>query len=209
MFTPITEPPAILHLLGAAAWPNTDQSRARKAATLAISVYSGHFRDQGTPYIHHPLAVVALLRVELAVTSPDTLLLGLLHDALEISPESEPLLTTHLGQYFVEHLRAMTPDHRLAQRGKRHGDEAAWRAKTARLDPELLLVRLADRIHNLRDLRNSPNINRRAQFVAALTEFYLPLAETSRSPNTQLNAARSLLRAEYERYHQHGREAHA
>jgi GTP pyrophosphokinase len=94
----------------------------------------------------------------------------------------------------------MTPDHRLDQRPKQPTDETAWHAKTARLDPEALLVRLADRIHNLRDLRNSPNSDRRERFLTTLTGFYLPLARTSRSLTTHLDAAYALLRAEHDRH---------
>lgn len=203
------EPTAILYALGASAWSEADRVRAEKALVLASTVYAGHTRDQGTPYIDHPLAVVTILRTELAVTAPDTLLLGLLHDALEVSPSAGPLLTACLGKDFVTILRAMTPDHRLDQRTKRLGDEAAWRAKTAGLGPEPLLVRLADRIHNLRDLRNSPDTGRRERFVTALIEFYLPLANSTRLASTQLDAACSLLQAEYERYQQRAAEASA
>ncbi|WP_308343643.1 HD domain-containing protein [Streptomyces sp. MK37H] len=194
------ETTAVLHVLDASTWPEADRSRAKEAAALALTAYADHARDQGTPYIDHPLAVVSILRAELAVTAPNTLLLGLLHDALEVSPSAAPLLTTRLGADFVTILQAMTPDHRLEQRTKQLGDKAAWRAKTSRLAPEPLLVRLADRIHNLRDLRNSPNADRRERFITALIEFYLPLAESARPISAQLNAACSLLQAEYERY---------
>lgn len=194
------EATAILDVLQADTWDQADHTRAQTSASLALSIYSGHTRDQGTPYLHHPVAVVAILRDELAVTTPGTLLLGLLHDALEISPESASAVAAGLGEEFAERLREMTPDHRLERRPKQPGDEAAWRAKTARLGPELLLVRLADRIHNLRDLRNSTDSGRRERFVAALVDFYLPLAETSRAVNTHLAAACVLLRAEYQRY---------
>ncbi|GHJ27391.1 hypothetical protein TPA0910_18240 [Streptomyces hygroscopicus subsp. sporocinereus] len=201
------ETTAILNALGASAWPEADRVRAGKAAALAITAYAGYTRDQGTPYIDHPLAVVAVLRAELKVAAPNTLLLGLLHDALEVSPSAAPLLTTYLGEDFVSVLQAMTPDHRLEQRTKQLGDEAVWRAKTARLGPEPLLVRLADRIHNLRDLRNSPDSGRRERFITALIEFYLPLATSARLASTQLNAACSLLQAEYEHYQRRAPEA--
>lgn len=197
---PTPEATAILDALQAGTWDQADYTRAQTSASLALSIYAGHTRDQGTPYLHHPVAVVAILRDELAVTTPTTLLLGLLHDALEISPDSASAVAAGLGEEFAERLRQMTPDHRLERRPKQPGDEAAWRAKTTRLGPELLLVRLTDRIHNLRDLRSSTDPGRRERFVVALVDFYLPLAETSRSVNTHLDAACALLRAEYQRY---------
>jgi (p)ppGpp synthase/HD superfamily hydrolase len=207
--SPTPQTTAILDALQADTWEQADYARAQAAAPLALSIYSGHTRDQGTPYLQHPVAVVAILRGELAVTEPATLLLGLLHDALEISSESASAVAAGLGQEFAERLREMTPDHRLERRPKRPGDEAAWRAKTARLGPELLLVRLTDRIHNLRDLRNSTDSGRRERFVAALVDFYLPLAETTRSVSIHLDEACALLRAEYERYQHDTPEASA
>ncbi|MFF2411385.1 HD domain-containing protein [Streptomyces sp. NPDC058092] len=192
----------VLSTLGTAAWSGEDRSRARVAVGLALTIYAGHTRDQGTPYIQHPLAVVTILRSELGVTQPETLLLGLLHDALEVDPGSEALVTHQLGGAFAARLRAMTPDHRVERRLKAPSDETRWRMKTAALPAEELLVRLADRIHNLRDLAASPNHERRQNFVRNLTEFHLPLAEAARPLSPELGAAHALLHAEYVRHQQ-------
>ncbi|MGQ4731510.1 HD domain-containing protein [Streptomyces sp. Ju416(a)] len=187
----------VLTVLGAAAWGADGQSRARVAGALALTVYDSHTRDQGTPYLEHPLAVVTLLRTEIRASHPETLLLALLHDALEVAPESEALLVQHLGGAFTGRLRAMTADHRLEQRPKAIGDETSWRFKQAALPPEDLLVRLADRLHNLRDLAASPNLDRRRRFLQSLEDFYLPLAEAARGLSPQLEAMHALLHAEY------------
>lgn len=189
--------PHMLTTLATSTWAVGDRSRARVAAGLAIAIYAGHTRDQGTPYVQHPLAVVTVLRSELGVTQPETLLLGLLHDALEVEPSSEALVIHQLGAAFAERLRAMTPDHRLERRPKVPGDENRWRVKTAALPAEELLVRLADRIHNLRDLAASPNHERRRKFVQNLTDFQLPLAAAARCLSPHLEAAHTLLNAEY------------
>ncbi|MEV7277697.1 HD domain-containing protein [Streptomyces sp. NPDC093111] len=192
----------VLTILGAAAWSMDEQSRARVAGALALTVFDGHTRDQGTPYLEHPLAVVTVLRAEIRVSHPETLLLALLHDALEVAPESEALLTQHLGGPFTAGLRAMTADHRLEQRPKAAGDETRWRFKQAALPPEDLLVRLADRLHNLRDLAASPNADRRRRFLQSLEDFYLPLADAARGLSPQLEAMHALLHAEYVRQRQ-------
>ncbi|WP_405872779.1 HD domain-containing protein [Streptomyces zaomyceticus] len=187
----------VLTVLGAAAWGTDEQSRARVAGALALTVYDGRTRDQGTPYLEHPLTVVTLLRTEIRVSHPETLLLALLHDALEVAPESEALLVQHVGAPFTSRLRAMTADHRLEQRPKAVGDETRWRFKQAALPPEDLLVRLADRLHNLCDLAASPNLDRRRRFLQSLEDFYLPLAEAARGLSPQLEAMHALLHAEY------------
>ncbi|MFD7899282.1 HD domain-containing protein [Streptomyces sp. NPDC059743] len=192
----------ILTTLGTTEWNARDRARARVSGGLALTVYTGHTRDQGTPYIQHPLAVVAVLRAELGVTLPDTLLLGLLHDALEIDPSAEALIMKKLGGAFTARLRAITPDHRLERRPKGARDETRWRAKTAGLPPEELVVRFADRIHNLRDLHRSPDLGRRTKFLRALADFHLPLADAARPLSTHLEAAHALLHAEYVRHQQ-------
>ncbi|MDX3855413.1 HD domain-containing protein [Streptomyces sp. AK02-01A] len=192
----------VLTVLSAASWSTDDQSRARVAGVLALTVYDGHTRDQGTSYLEHPLAVVTLLRAEIRVSHPETLILALLHDALEVAPESEALLVQHLGARFTARLRAMTADHRLEQRPKAVGDETSWRFKQAALPTEDLLVRLADRLHNLRDLAASPNVDRRRRFLQSLEDFYLPLADAGCGLSPHLAAMRALLHTEYVRHQQ-------
>ncbi|MFJ8789013.1 HD domain-containing protein [Streptomyces sp. NPDC102462] len=192
----------VVTVLGATAWSTDEQHRARVAGSLALTVYDGHTRDQGTPYLEHPLAVITLLRTEIGVTHPETLLLALLHDALEVAPESEVLLVHHLGGPFTARLRAMTADHRLERRPKSVGDETRWRAKQAALPPADLLVRLADRLHNLRDLGASPNPDRRRRFLQGLHDFHLPLADAARGLGPHLEAMHARLHAEYARHTQ-------
>ncbi|WP_030209514.1 HD domain-containing protein [Streptomyces bikiniensis] len=192
----------VLTVLGAAAWNTDEQSRARVAGALALTVYDGHTRDQGTPYLEHPLAIITLLATEIRVSQVETLLLALLHDALEVAPESEALLVQHLGGRFTARLRAMTADHRLEQRPKAAGDETRWRFKQAALPPEDLLVRLADRLHNLRDLAASPNVDRRRRFLRSMEDFYLPLADAARGLSSHLEAIHALLHTEYVRHQQ-------
>jgi (p)ppGpp synthase/HD superfamily hydrolase len=192
----------ILNVLGAAAWATDDQALADDAGALALTVYDGHTRDQGTPYLEHPLAVVTLLHTEIRVSAPETLILALLHDALEVAPKSEALLVQHLGARFTDRLRAMTADHRLEQRPKAAGDDNSWRFKQAALPSEDLLVRLADRLHNLRDLAASPNVDRRQRFLHSLKDFYLPLADAASGLSPHLAAIRALLHAEYVQHQQ-------
>lgn len=192
----------VLTVLGATTWSADEQHRARVAGGLALTVYDGHTRDQDTPYLEHPLAVVTLLRTETDVSHPETLLLALLHDALEVAPGSEALIIQHLGAPFTTRLRAMTADHRLERRPKAAHDETRWRAKQAGLAPEDLLVRFADRLHNLRDLTASPNADRRRRFLQSLEDFHLPLADAARGLSPQLATMHVLLHAEYVRHQQ-------
>ena len=116
-----------------------------------------------------------------------------------MAPESESLLVHHLGSTVTDRLRAMTADHRLEQRPKSAGDEARWRDKQAALPPEDLLVRLADRLHNLRDLGASPDLDRRRRFLRNLADFHLPLAEAARHLGPRMEAMHTRLHTEHVR----------
>jgi len=194
----VTTPTAreILRRLHADGLPQRGAARLAAAAELAVAVYAGHTRDQETPYLEHPVAVAVILRDELDVTDPELLSLALLHDALEITPQHRGLIATQLGTAVAERLAAMTPSHRLQRQPKTPEDEAAWRAKTSGLPADLLTVRLADRLHNLRDLSQSPNLQRRTRFVRALDEFYLPLARQARNRSPVLEDLCALLEDE-------------
>ncbi|MGW0885351.1 HD domain-containing protein [Streptomyces sp. NPDC002671] len=194
----MTNTPAMTDELGLSGWPQPERERGQRAAALATAIYAGHVRDQGTPYISHPVRVVTVLKNELGVTEPDLLILGLLHDALEVCPSAGPLIASGLGRAFAQRLRSITPDHRLERRPKQPWDADAWHDKIQALGPDELLVRLADRIDNLRDLRHSPDPDRRARFLSSLTRTYLPLAEESRDIGAPLRAAWKLLSAEYQ-----------
>ncbi|WP_328337080.1 HD domain-containing protein [Streptomyces violaceus] len=201
----MTNTPAVTDELGFKDWPEPDRDRGRRATALATSIYVGHVRDQGTPYIDHPVRVVAILKNELGVSDPDLLILGLLHDALEISPSAESCIRSNLGGDFVRRLRTMTPDHRLEQRSKQPWDVDAWHDKVRALGPDELLVRLADRIDNLRDLSHSPAPDRRARFFDSLSRTYLPLAEERHDVSAPLRVAYEVLHCEYRQQVEAGR----
>jgi GTP pyrophosphokinase len=76
----------------------------------------------------------------------------------------------------TEALRAMTPDHRLERRSRGPGDDEAYRRKLRVLPDRLLAIKLADRVHNYRDLAGSASPERNRRFLAQLADFYLPLA---------------------------------
>jgi GTP pyrophosphokinase len=127
--------------------------------------------------------VTEILRDEAALTRPHVLVLGLLHDALEVRPDATTEITEQLGGATTEALRALTPDHRLAGRRRGPGDDDAYHRKIAALPDELLAVKLADRVHNLRDLPASTNPDRSHRFRSQLVDFYLPLAHTRAATN--------------------------
>jgi guanosine-3',5'-bis(diphosphate) 3'-pyrophosphohydrolase len=171
-------PEEITERLAIHRWPSEDAERGHRAARLAAEAYGGATRDQGTPYIHHPIAVTEIVRDEAGLTAPGLLVVALMHDALEIDPSLECKITEALGSQVTRALRALTPEHRLAGRPRGRGDDEAYHHKIRGLSDELLAVKLADRLHNLRDMANSSNPDRVGRFLTQLRGFYLPLARS-------------------------------
>ncbi|MGH3564894.1 MAG: HD domain-containing protein [Pseudonocardia sp.] len=189
-------PEDVVAALHADDWPQADRERGHRAAALAVAVYNGVTRDQGTPYLLHPVAVAEIVRDDARLDRPDLLVVAVLHDALEIRPDHEHRIARGLGQACTAALRALTPDHRLVGRRRGPGDDDAYQRKVCALPDGLLTVKLADRLHNLRDLLTSSAPGRADRFLAQLTGFYLPLADRRAADNPAIDALARLLRSD-------------
>jgi (p)ppGpp synthase/HD superfamily hydrolase len=191
-------PEQIFARLEIGTWDDPDREHVRRAARVAARVYDGVVRDQGTPYVEHPVAVAVILRDEAGLGQPHLLVIALLHDALEIRPGATAEIACQLGNRTVRGLQALTPDHRLAGRRRGPGDDEAYHDKIAALSDDLLAVKLADRVHNLRDLPASGSTERSSRFLAQLTGFYLPLARSRGQTSAAIAALAAILAAAHD-----------
>jgi (p)ppGpp synthase/HD superfamily hydrolase len=192
--------PALAHLIEGTDWPAPD--RAAAAAALAEDLYEGHVRDNGRPYLDHPVAVALILRDQARLRDPEVLLCALLHDVFEFHPHATGRITQLMGTDFCALLEAQSPDHQLAGRKPDDADRRAWQAKLAAMAPELFAIRLADRLDNLRGLPEAAP-HRRSRLMESLTGLVLPLAERRADESDPIEALAALLatdlgKAEYE-----------
>lgn len=116
---------------------------------------------EATPYINHPVALVRILAVEAGIDDPDILCAAALHDYLEdcCGKEDQPTLEEgraqlrqRFGERVLAHVDAVTDDKTLpkAERKRLQVEHAARVPHGARL------IKLADKIANLRDIAESP-----------------------------------------------------
>ncbi|PXA81427.1 bifunctional (p)ppGpp synthetase/guanosine-3',5'-bis(diphosphate) 3'-pyrophosphohydrolase [Auritidibacter sp. NML120636] len=153
--------------------PKEDLDVIIRAFTIAEQHHDGQFRKSGDPYITHPVAVATIL-AELGMTGT-TLAAALLHDTVEDTSYSLEQLTAEFGEEVALLVDGVT------KLDKVHFGAAA-QAETVRKmvlamakDVRVLLIKLADRLHNARTWRYVPpeSSARKAQETL---EIYAPLA---------------------------------
>jgi guanosine-3',5'-bis(diphosphate) 3'-pyrophosphohydrolase len=110
-----------------------------------------HFRS---PYINHPIALVRVLCDEGGVTDPDVLCAALLHDTVEDTDTTQSELEAAFGSVISRIVVEVSDDKRLpkAERKRRQILHAGRASQAARL------LKLADKICNLRDVDRSPPV---------------------------------------------------
>lgn len=107
---------------------------------------------QASPYINHPIALVRVLAVEAGVDDSVALMAAVLHDTIEDTDTTEAELRERFGEAVARVVVEVTDDKRLPkQRRKQLQIEHA-----PQLSPRAKLVKLADKIVNLRDMAACP-----------------------------------------------------
>lgn len=175
-----------------------DAGRLLKAVHFAAQKHRDQRRKDrnGTPYINHPIAVAETLCAH-GVTSVETLAAALLHDVLEDTETAPGDLASAFGAGVLAVVREVTDDKSLPKQMRKQLqiDCALQLSTPARL------VRLADKICNLRDLIEAPPENwplvRRQDYVAWCEAVVAPIRGTHAGLESQFDA---LLQAARERY---------
>jgi guanosine-3',5'-bis(diphosphate) 3'-pyrophosphohydrolase len=131
-----------------------DVARLIKAADFAALKHRMQRRKdaEASPYINHPLALARVLKLEAGVTDVDVLVAAILHDTVEDTETTVEELAREFGPRIASIVAEVTDDDRLPkQERKRLQVERA-----PHISPPATLVKLADKICNLRDMIDSP-----------------------------------------------------
>jgi len=153
--------------------PKADISIVERAFQVAARAHAGQKRKSGDPYITHPVAVAAIL-AELGMTPP-TLAAALLHDTVEDTSYTLAALREDFGDEVAMLVDGVTKLDKV-----KYGDVA--QAETVRKmvvamskDIRVLVIKLADRLHNARTWRYVPQASAERKARETL-EIYAPLA---------------------------------
>ncbi len=153
--------------------PKADLALLDRAYRVAEEMHGTQMRKSGDPYITHPLAVTTIL-ADIGMTEP-TLVASLLHDTVEDTPYTLDQLRAEFGDEVAQLVDGVTKLDKL-----KYGDSA--KAETIRKmlvamarDIRVLVIKLADRLHNMRTLRYVSQASQERTARETL-EIYAPLA---------------------------------
>ncbi len=157
--------------------PSEDTSLIEAAYDLAAAAHREQKRDNGDPYITHPVAVAEILAgYRLDVASIAT---ALLHDVIEDTSVTRAGLERKFGEEIASLVDGVTKLTRLELQSDRTKQAENFRKLVLALsrDIRVLLVKLSDRLHNMRTLHYIAEPARRQRVARETMEIYAPLAE--------------------------------
>jgi GTP diphosphokinase / guanosine-3',5'-bis(diphosphate) 3'-diphosphatase len=156
-------------------FPGADAGLLRRAYAVADHWHSGQVRKSGAPYITHPLAV-AILLADIGMDTT-TLVAALLHDTVEDTGLTIGQVKAEFGAEV-----AVLVDGVTKLDGSKWGDHAEGETfrkmiLAASIDLRVLVIKLADRVHNLRTLGHHPKREKRERIARASMELLVPFAQ--------------------------------
>jgi hypothetical protein len=146
-----------------------------QAFRVCAAAHETQTRDDGEPYVLHPVRVALTLRFELDVAQPESLVLALLHDVLE-APLGHRPSRSQLADAFGPDLAADCELLATKQGATRAERDANYAVAMARASTRVRLVKLADRIDNVRSLTSNPDRAKPARYLRETERHYLDLA---------------------------------
>ena len=163
----------------------TDQKtllEIHKAYTYAKTHHEGQMRLSGEPYIIHPLAVA--LTLSEYKTDPTTIIAGLLHDVLEDTNVSYDAIKNEFGEAVALLIEGVTKLGQYKYKGTDSEEDAKLKAQAKNYqkmllamakDIRVIVVKLADRLHNLRTLHYMEEV-KQLRIAKETLDIYAPLA---------------------------------
>src|SRR5271156_5721800 len=155
--------------------PSDDISIIRRAWEFCVQHHSGQLRASGEPYVLHPLEVAQVL-AEMKLDST-AIAAGLLHDAVEDTPVTTEDITDQFGEQVAHIVEGVTKIDKIqfANREDRQAENVRKMLLAMVSDVRVVIIKLADRLHNMRTLEHlKPE---RQQAIARETlDIYAPLA---------------------------------
>jgi len=152
------------------------RAKVERAFRLGAAAHHGQTRKSGEPYITHPLAVAGIL-ADMRLDA-DGLCAAILHDTLEDTPVSHADLAAQFGEDVAELVDGVTKLDKVKFRSRQEANAESFRKMMLAMarDLRVILIKLADRLHNMRTLDAMSDESRRRIALETL-EIYAPIAQ--------------------------------
>ena len=155
--------------------PDADVDLLRRAYIFSAKAHQGQTRLSGESYLIHPIEVAAIL-ANLKLDAA-TVAAGLLHDTIEDTPITSEEITSLFGEEVAMLVDGMTKLSRmeLQSREQREADNFRKMIVAMAKDIRVILIKLADRLHNMRTLKSLPP-EKQKRIAQETLDIYAPLA---------------------------------
>ena len=146
-----------------------------KAYLFGAQAHAGQQRYSGEPYIHHPVAVAEIL-TELKLDSR-SIIAALLHDVIEDTPTAKDEITKEFGTEVAGLVDGVSKIGQIEFESKEHAEAENFRKMLMAMsrDIRVILIKLADRLHNMRTLDALP-LPKRRRVARQTMDIYAPIA---------------------------------
>lgn len=155
-----------------------DVSLVTEAFLLAANAHKDVRRRSGEPYMYHPLAVATIIAGEMGM-GRTSIICALLHDVVEDTEYTLDYISEHFGEKVAKIVDGVT---KLTNEDFNGEQARSLQAETFRkvimsmsYDIRVILVKLADRLHNMRTLSSMPH-HKQLKIASETTQIYAPIA---------------------------------
>lgn len=155
--------------------PDTDIEILKKAYHFSSEAHASQKRSEGSPFIKHPLAVAYVL-ADMKIDTP-SIAAGLLHDTIEDTGRTIEDIKNIFGNEIAFIVKALTKLSKMEFKTKKEAQAENFRKMLLAMseDIRVILIKFADRLHNLRTLQHLPE-SKQQRIAAETLEIYAPIA---------------------------------
>lgn len=153
----------------------TDEDLLNRAYVFGVTAHGEQKRANGEPYFNHPIEVAAIL-TELRLDDA-TIVTALLHDTIEDTNVTGADIKVNFGEEIAQLVDGVTKLSKLALVSRERAQAANFLKLLMAIarDPRVLLVKMADRLHNMRTINHLPE-EKRKRIARETVEIFAPLA---------------------------------
>jgi GTP pyrophosphokinase len=152
-----------------------DAKRIKKAFKIAVEAHKDMRRKSGEPYIYHPIAVAQICVDEIGL-GPTSIICALLHDVVEDTTITLPEINKNFGEKVTRIIDGLTKTAGKFEMGSsQQAENFRKMLLTLSDDMRVIMIKIADRLHNMRTLENMPR-DKQLKIASETIFIYAPLA---------------------------------